>query len=69
MASDDFVLNHWRNDIALVKVRDTVSVGSEVFPQIQSLKLPERWDTAFHTARSAAAALPKVRTTYRTFCE
>ena len=50
MASDDFVLNHWRNDIALVKVRDTVSVGSEIFPQIQSLTLPERGDTAFHTA-------------------
>ena len=47
MASDDFVLDHWRNDIALVTLRDTVPVGSEIFPEIQSVTLPERGDTAF----------------------
>ncbi|KAI0211392.1 Acrosin [Lamellibrachia satsuma] len=39
--------DHWRNDIALVKLRDTVPVGSEIFPEIQSVTLPERGDTAF----------------------
>ena len=47
MAFDDFVLDHWRNDIALVKMRDTVPLGSDIFPQIQSVTLPERGDTAF----------------------
>ena len=47
MASDDFVLDQWRNDIALVKVRDTIPVGSDIFPLIQSVTLPKRGDTAF----------------------
>ncbi|KAK2186845.1 hypothetical protein NP493_187g03043 [Ridgeia piscesae] len=41
--SEDF----WRNDIALVKLRDAVPVGSEIFPEIQSVTLPMRGDAAF----------------------
>ncbi|KAI0217638.1 hypothetical protein LSAT2_030621 [Lamellibrachia satsuma] len=39
--------DHWRNDIALVKLRDTVQVGSEIFPESQSVTVPERGDATF----------------------
>ena len=47
MVSVDLFPDHWRNDIALVKLRDTVPVGSEIFPESQSVTVPERGDTTF----------------------
>ncbi|KAI0209738.1 Tryptase [Lamellibrachia satsuma] len=37
----------WRNDIALVKLREPVPVGREILPEIQSVTLPRQGDTRF----------------------